>query len=75
MQALCCLQLLENWRKGLPLSEQGSGMRIQTSPPPHTHTSNIYSKSTSKGFLKQKEWTRRSRSPEATNTGLCQYLR
>lgn len=29
--------VLENQRKGLPLAEQGSRVRIQTSPPPHTH--------------------------------------
>lgn len=38
---------------GLPLAEQGSGVRIRLHAHPcrpHTHTSNIYSKSTSKGF-------------------------
>ena len=55
MQAFSCLQLWEIGGKGFPHPEQGTGERVQPSPPSPIRTSHIHSKKHFKGFSKWKE--------------------
>lgn len=57
MQAFSCLQLWEIGGKGFPHPEQGTGERVQPSPPSPIRTSHIYSKKHFQGLFEAERMT------------------